>query len=315
MSVVAGLGPRSSIDRTLKSHGNTKSLQIMRDLPWQRTASPHALQKALRLAKDAYRYVAFRPSQFRGAYENFRQAEAAVPRRQRIGYNHEDLARKYQAQLNRHLDNSDYPMLYHLEHILTDQCTILDFGGNIGVHYMRYRNYLSLEKARWIVCDLPEITKVGQKTCADLSNVTFVNDIDQLRESQIDIFLACDSLQYFELQHLVLPQLIEKGMRPHHILMDQLPLYSGRRFVTLQNGGLVYYPQYVFNREEYIDAIANLGYEFVDSWCCSNASCVIPFHPNKSFHGYSGLYFSDEEMSLNMRIQDASRTGAERQDG
>lgn len=247
----------------------------------------------LRLGKDAYRYVAFRPSQFRGVYENFRQAEAAVPRGKRIGYNHEALARQYQAQLNRHLDNSDYPILYHLDHILTDACTILDFGGNVGVHYLRYRKYLGLEKVVWIVCDVPEITKIGRETCAGRSNVKFIDDIDELKEPKIDIFLACDALQYVEWQDSLLQRLVDKGVRPRHVLLDQLPLYGGQRFVTLQNGGLVYYPQYVFNREEYIGAVANLGYELVDAWDCSNASCVIPFYPDKSFHPYSGLYFCD----------------------
>jgi putative methyltransferase (TIGR04325 family) len=275
---------------------NPKPLPIMIDLHKVRMKDHRMLRAALKLAKHVYRYVAFRPSQFRGVYENFRQAEAAAPRGQKIGYNHGGVARKYGAELSLFLESSDYPVLYHLGHILTDHCTILDFGGNVGVHYLRYRKYLGLEKVRWIVCDVPEITKVGRETCAGRSNVVFVNDIDQLKESRIDIFIACDSLQYIESHDLLLQKLADKGIRPRHILIDQSPLYGGRRFVTLQNGGLVYYPQYVFNRKEYISAIANLGYELVDSWDCCNASCVIPFYPDRSFYAYSGLYFSDKSL-------------------
>jgi putative methyltransferase (TIGR04325 family) len=252
------------------------------------------LRASLKWARDVYRYFVFGVSQFRGVYENFRQAEAAAPRGQKIGYNHEDLARQYRAELNLHLDNSEYPVLYHLSRILKDQCVILDFGGNIGVHYVRYRKYLDLEVVRWIVCDMPEITKVGQEVCAGWSNVAFINDIDQLRDRRIDVFLACGSLQYIESPDLLLTKLGDRGIRPRHMLIDQLPLYSGRRFVTLQNGGPVYYAQYVFNHEDYINTIANLGYELVDSWACSNHPCIIPFHTERSFRAYSGLYFCDK---------------------
>jgi putative methyltransferase (TIGR04325 family) len=254
------------------------------------------LHASLKWARDVYRYLTFGVSQFRGVYDNFRQAEAAVPRGRRIGYNYKDLAQQYRAELTLHLDNSDYPILYHLTRILADQCAILDFGGNIGIHYLQYKKYLCLEGIRWIVCDVPEITKVGQETCADQSNVAFVNDIDQLNESRIDVFLARGSLQYVESPDLLITNLANKGIRPRHILIDLLPLYGGTRFVTLQNGGPVYYPQYVFNREEYISAITNLGYELIDFWDCSNHPCIIPFHRAKSFRAYSGLYFRDREM-------------------
>lgn len=246
------------------------------------------------LARDTYRFLAFRFSHFRGVYESFRQAEAAASRTTRIGYNYEDLASQYRAELYLDLDNSEYPVLYHLDRILTDNCTVLDFGGNVGIHYLRYKKYLDLEKVRWIVCDLPEITKVGQATCAGMSNIAFVNDVDELDETRIDILLASDCLQYIESHDSLLPRLIDKGIRPRHILIDQLPLYDGPRFVTLQNGGLVRYPQYVFNREEYLMAVAKFGYELVDSWDCRNFSCIVPFHPDRSVRAYSGLYFSEK---------------------
>jgi putative methyltransferase (TIGR04325 family) len=250
------------------------------------------LRAAAKLAKDVFRYITFRPTQFRGVYGTFHQAEADAPRTKRIGYNHSDLAREYQEKLTLRLDSSDYPALYHLSHIISDHCTILEFGGNIGDRYLRYRKHLDLERVRWIICDLPEITAIGQEVCAHTSNVEFINDIAEVRESRVRLFLAVGSIQYVESPDILLAKLLNKGIRPNHILTDQVPLYSGRRFVTLQNGGLVCYPQHVFNREQYIDAIANLDYVLVDSWGCGDSS-VIPFHPDKT-HSYSGLYFSDK---------------------
>src|SRR5437667_3115285 len=119
----------------------------------------------LRLARDVYRYLAFRRGQFRGVYEDFRQAGAAVPRNGRLGYNHRDLALEYDARVNLDIDASDYPVLYHLDHILRPGMTVLDFGGNIGVHFFRYRKYLDLEQVRWIVCELPEMARMGRERC------------------------------------------------------------------------------------------------------------------------------------------------------
>src|SRR5436309_1570810 len=96
------------------------------------------LRAILRLARDAYRYAAFPRGQFRGVYEDFQQAEAAVPRGGKLGYNHAELAREYDAKINLGLDASDYPVLFHLDHILREYMTVLDFGGNIGVHFLRY---------------------------------------------------------------------------------------------------------------------------------------------------------------------------------
>jgi putative methyltransferase (TIGR04325 family) len=72
------------------------------------------------------------------------------------------------------------------------------------------------------------------------------------------------------------------------VLVNRLPLYDGPRFVTLQNGGPVFYPQYVFNRDEFIASVGAAGYELVDSWD-NMAPAVVPFHA-KSFQ-HQGLYF------------------------
>ncbi len=217
--------------------------------------------------------------------------------RKRIGYNHRDLALAFGAELNLRLDSSDYPVLYHLQRIIQKPCTVLDLGGNVGTHYLRYRKYLNLENINWIVCDLPEITKVGRERCAEMSNIEFINDFVEIKSAQIDVFLACGTLQYIDIDSPdpLLQRLIDMGKRPAHILIDVLPLYDGKQFVTLQNGGLVRYPQYVFNREGFIRAITNLGYDLVDLWDNRFDSCVIPFHPKRSVHAYTGLCFSDRQ--------------------
>lgn len=244
-----------------------------------------------RLVRDAFRYAIFGYSHRRGVFRTFAEAEAAA-RGHRIGYNHPDLAREYGDNLSPRLDSTEYPVLFHLARIVKAQCTILDFGGNVGTHYLRYRRYLDSARARWVVCDLPEITKVGQDSCNGMAGIAFVNDVAEVT-APIDIVLACDSLQYAGIASpdILLRNLAAKGHNPAHILFDQLPLHGGERFVTLQNGGLVRYPHHVYNRDEFIAAVSGLGYDLVDSWQSHCDPCLIPFHPEKSVRAATGLFF------------------------
>jgi len=152
---------------------------------------------AYRLVRDSIRYTTFRYSQRRGLFQTFAEANQAASGK-RIGYNHDDLAAKFKDTLTLRLDSTDYPVLFHLKRIATDECTLLDFGGNVGVHYLRYKKYLDPIRIRWTVCDLQEITRVGRELCEGASDVAFVNDVAEMGQSKIDIFLAIDSLQYAE---------------------------------------------------------------------------------------------------------------------
>jgi putative methyltransferase (TIGR04325 family) len=79
---------------------------------------------------------------------------------------------------------------------------------------------------------------------------------------------------------------------PNHLLINRLPLYDGKQFVSLQNGGKVFYPQYIFNRKQFIDSLTDIGYKLVDIWEDRVDSCIIPFHSGYSVPVYSGLYFT-----------------------
>jgi putative methyltransferase (TIGR04325 family) len=85
--------------------------------------------------------------------------------------------------------------------------TILDFGGNVGVHYLRYRKYLNLDDITWIICDLPEITKMGQEACAKFPNIKFINVITDIKDIELDIFLAVGSMQYVRKAHDILARI------------------------------------------------------------------------------------------------------------
>jgi putative methyltransferase (TIGR04325 family) len=249
--------------------------------------------------RDSFRYLRFGGSTYRGVFDSFSQAIAAAPRGA-IGYNSPALARRYEEELELRLDCSDYPVLLHLDRIMGGASTVLDFGGNVGVHYLRYKTYLNLQEVQWIVCDVPEITAVGQKVCAPFPNVEFVNSIADLKKRKVDVLVAVGSLQYIE-NFNILSDLIREGIRPTHVVIDQLPLHEGEQFVTLQNGGPVYYPQHVFNRSDFVASITDLGYELTDEWSVMLYSCSIPFHPDKSVQEYAGLSFGEKDRASRRR--------------
>jgi putative methyltransferase (TIGR04325 family) len=234
---------------------------------------------------------------FWGTYETFEHAIQAAPKTKPVGYNHTELANEYQQMLEQeNWENSgriiasyDYPILFWLQSIFAQgNKKIFDFGGNVGIHFYAYSKYLSYpDDLQWMVCDYPEIIKAGQKLAEKYSSskLSFTADFNLVEEN--DIFLASGSVQYAE-------NLLSKfysNARPKHVLMNRLPLYNGKQFVTLQNGGSVFYPQCVFDRAEFIKMSINLGYELIDIWEDRNGSCIIPFHPEASVYSYSGLYF------------------------
>jgi putative methyltransferase (TIGR04325 family) len=235
---------------------------------------------------------------FWGVFDTFEDAIRAAPATKSIGYDCADLAQEYQRMLDggdwetsKSLIRSfDYPVLYWLgriaQSIPLDRAKFFDFGGNVGIHFVSYSEYLNFPASlAWIVCDLPEIVKVGALGNKD-PRLTFTTDFELASGS--DIFLASGSIQYDADITLKLKALADK---PKHILINRVGWYDGNKIVTLQNGGKVFYPQYIFNRTEFINSFQLIGYELIDIWEDNVDSCSIPFHPEVNVPCYHGLYF------------------------
>jgi putative methyltransferase (TIGR04325 family) len=234
---------------------------------------------------------------FWGVFDTFEEAIRAAPATKPLGYDCAELAQEYKQMLDsgdwetsKSLVRSfDYPVLYWLgrisERMPLDRARFFDFGGNVGIHFLSYSDYLNFPSSlAWIVCDLPEIVKVGASGNRD-PRLTFTTNFELASGS--DIFLASGSIQYDEDIALKLKALAEK---PKHILINRLGLYDGKKIVTLQNGGKVFYPQYIFNRKEFINSFKLIGYELIDIWEDNVDSCSIPFQ-EVHVPCYHGLYF------------------------
>jgi len=229
---------------------------------------------------------------FRGVYASFDEAIASAPKTKAIGYDDFNLALKYKDQLPSKVAQYDYPVLFWLSKIFEQNpplLSIFDFGGNVGTHFYVYSNLLNYpEGLKWVVCDVPQIVKTGRQLAQERKvDLEFTTEFTEANGKQI--FIASGSIQYVESLSLSLSlSMLDK--LPVHILINRLPLYDGKQFVSLQNGGEVFYPQYIFNRQEFISSLNELGYELVYSWEDGVDSCMIPFYPEYSVPVYSGLY-------------------------
>jgi putative methyltransferase (TIGR04325 family) len=270
--------------------GVWKVLDGARRLAEHTTGNP--IRRLIRLARDVERYVAFPTSYgaFRGVYQSFEEAIADAPASKPIGYDQPGLAQEYVATLSRTVEPYDYPMIFWLSRILKEDLHVFDFGGNVGTHFYAYASYLKFPYGlSWTVCDVPAIVAAGQELAARTheSAIRFTTTLSEA--SGCEVFMASGSAQYLEKPTLQM-LLSELQKPPTDLLINRLPLYDGESFVTLQNGGPAFYPQWVFNRKQYISDLERLDFELVDTWEDCIDSCWIPFHPGKSLRRYRGLY-------------------------
>jgi putative methyltransferase (TIGR04325 family) len=228
---------------------------------------------------------------FRGVYKSFAEANLAAPKNKPLGFNCPEYAQEFKDRLTK-VFSFDYPMLFWLSGLMAKGCRIFDLGGHAGTHFYAYAKYLTYPPGLvWVVCDVPEITQAGEELARKNNQpaISFTNRIQDASGS--DIFIAAGSLQYIESPPL--PVMLSKLERkPLHLLINKLPLYHGEQFVTLQNGGVAFHPQYVFNREVFIQSLISLGYRVKDMWSVETHSGHIPFHPERSFQYHSGLYLT-----------------------
>lgn len=226
---------------------------------------------------------------FRGVYGTFEEANRTTPNTKPLGFDNPAYAKEFEHRLSQ-VYSFDYPVIFWLRALLAPKTTVFDFGGHRGTLFYSYAKYLEYpEEFRWIVCDLPEIIEAGKRLAQQRGNKEISFTTDFREACHANVFLAAGSLQYVEKPRLH-EMLAELPMRPSHLLINKLPLYEGKEYVTLQNGGVAFHPQYVFNRDEFLEPLFHLGYELLDSWDVPSHAGQIPYHPEVSFRWHSGLY-------------------------
>jgi putative methyltransferase (TIGR04325 family) len=134
------------------------------------------------LQKDYERSFHRGRGRYRGVYASFAEAERSIPAGQKVGFDHDQLAAMYRTRLK--ANASDYPVLYWMRRLLGPGAVIYDFGGHVGIAYHGWRNYLDYPPdMRWIVYDLPAITRAGEQLARELpsAGLSFTNSVSDAR--------------------------------------------------------------------------------------------------------------------------------------
>lgn len=242
------------------------------------------------LAYDYERSFAKRaPNCFRGVYGSFAEAEASIPSGARVGYDHAELAGLYRHRMEK-ANQSDYGPLFWLRGILQPGSFVFDYGGHVGVSYHGWRRYLGFpEGTRWLVYDVPAIIEVGRAIAAERGSpgLAFTSDVAEAKGC--DVFFSAGALQYVDEP---LPSILARvGSRPRHIILNKMPLYDGESFVTVQSTGRAFHAYRIYNRDELVKSVTDLGYRVVDDWVNREQHCEIPFTRGRDIDAYSGYYF------------------------
>ncbi len=241
-----------------------------------------------RILRTAHDFIIAAASPFRGVYASMEAARAAAPRSRTFGYDNQQAAEMYRESLQPRW--GDYALIYWLGRVIGANSKLLDIGGNIGLIYYAFEKYLSYPPDfKWVVYDLPASIEAGKKFMAERPrpNLEFTTCLNGCPPP--DIILASGALQYIDWE--LADFLATVSPRPKHVLINKLPAYQGRPFVTLQDIGPSICAYRIFNRPEFVQSMVAIGYDLVDRWDIAELHCNIPFHPSRSVSGYSGMYF------------------------
>lgn len=238
------------------------------------------------------RTFARRTNSFRGIFDTFEEAIASAPNTKAKGFDVPEFE-GYFDDRRRSLFLYDYPILFWLNRIIRKNEKIFDIGGNTGVHFVGYQSYLQAwEHLYWEVCEVPVVVAAGKKFAEQQgyeNRLSFTSNMADANEA--DVLLSLGTLQYIDRPGL--GELISSlKTPPNHLLLGKLPLYDGESYVTLQNGGVHFVAQRVFNRDQFLQGLQDLGYRVIDEWQDNSRSCFVPFHPEKSVPVFTGLYLA-----------------------
>lgn len=235
------------------------------------------------------------PHNYKGVFQTFEEALNAIPKKFNPVYNdlfETSLFQEIEAGKNPHelINDQDYAVIFWLKSILKDGLTLLDLGGNLGLAYYSYGTYLNYpDNFKWTVFDREQSIESAKKLAQKVNNSDKLSFITDLKDAdQPDILLTGGTLQYLEKSLATIME--EFKLKPKDIIVQRVPCYEGKTYITLQNLGSSAVPYKIQNRQQLINEISNLGYELIDSWKIDR-TCYIPFHPECFVEGYHGFYF------------------------
>jgi putative methyltransferase (TIGR04325 family) len=226
----------------------------------------------------AYRRRFFAPGtswpRFYGLFESRDDALSAAARGSNlVGYDHAEVA-GINLDAMASIWTSDYPVLFWLSGLLSDQRELFDLGGHVGTKYLAWRNYLHLPADfTWRVCDLPSIVEAGKEMSKDIEQLQFTTDRQDADGT--DILLISGVLQYADFN--LAEMLKNLSHKPRHLLINKLPTHDREDLYTLENLIHSVVPYRIFDQAGFLRNLENAGYSLVDRWTVPESSVRVPF--------------------------------------
>lgn len=148
--------------------------------------------------------------------------------------------------------------------------TIIDFGGEMGIHYLTYLKVCK-SPIKWIVVEAPMMASMGRDKWIGNQEIVFTDSLDRSSISDEDIVLLIASgvLQCLDNPYQYLEKMI--SLRPQFIYLDKLPILQNEEsdfisvaYVPHQIYGISYkVPVWFFSSSKMMNFFQLSGYQVV----------------------------------------------------
>jgi putative methyltransferase (TIGR04325 family) len=143
---------------------------------------------------------------------------------------------------------------------------VLDFGGGMGIGYLRLRNALARSTVLdYVIVEGERVCAEGRTLLGDRSDVSFRATLPDVAES-FDIVYACSAVQYVDPYAELLAQFT--AYKPSSVLLADVPAGPFDSFWTSQltvPGSVI--PYHFISETELVDVMADLGYRLAVRTC------------------------------------------------
>ena len=146
--------------------------------------------------------------------------------------------------------------LFDINSLFESDIKIIDFGGGLGITYLRELVQSDLNKLKsYIVIERPEICKIGREL---LCNYTKLSFHDKLIQEKVDIIFCGSSFHYIEDWMGAILDFTK--LSPKAILFSDIPAGDNLEFITAQSYYNNRIPVRFFNLQTFSDYMNSLGY-------------------------------------------------------
>ena len=136
---------------------------------------------------------------------------------------------------------------------------IVDFGGGLASHYLRWLPYLAdVPSLQWCVVEQPHFVEAGRRLFADVAQVSFAATLDEACDLTPNAVLASSVLQYLESPLDTLQALA--ALEARLLVLDRTPFSTdGRARILTQHVparlGRASYPLWMLSCEEVLHVL------------------------------------------------------------